>query len=619
MLLVSAWWRWQWLDLFSWDIDEGIYLMVARLVIAGYRPYDEVFFSQLPLFLEVVRLAFRWGGGVAAVRLVISAFALLEIAAAALLARELGGNLAGIAAAIFVSLSPELFYYSRAVMADIPSVAAGTWAAWMAWRYGQTGQRRRLAMSGVLLALSLLLKLLTLYIVGWVLLIVILYRWRASSANSSWFERTFRVGQDALLFGSSVLLPALGILVWYDLPSLFSSAVEMRLAMRSAFHANAFEQGLFYTARFWRNNVWLILLAAYGLGWQYRRRTVFWVMLAWLGLATMTLMIHVPLYGQHFQVLPPILAIPAGIGTADLLRSLGQNPVQPPLSGRLWSGLGIALLAGYLVTALNFPQRVPNSNFAQQQDPGQTDVLRLTQALTTPDDCIVTDDLGLAVQANRDVIPLQAELSVGRVKSGYLSETDFIQAMDRAQCQVVIFSSRQRFDELFPNFRAWVEAAYARHLAFGIQEMYIIRRNVTPPAAGEPLAGMGGLVQLVAARWDKSAWHPGQTIPLTFYWRATESSQAGYKVFLHLRNVDNQTVAQLDFQPYGGMLPIPDWPPNETLKEVVRFELPSDVPPGRYTLRLGLYDPVTLERLPVADDTSGENAVLLGQVDLEND
>jgi hypothetical protein len=83
-----------------------------------------------------------------------------------------------------------------------------------------------------------------------------------------------------------------------------------------------------------------------------------------------------------------------------------------------------------------------------------------------------------------------------------------------------------------------------------------------------------------------------------------------------LRDVDNQTVAQLDYQPYGGILPTTAWPLDQVLKETVWFSLSPDVDlrPGPYSLLVGLYDPVTLERLPVIGDVSGENAVILGEV-----
>jgi hypothetical protein len=89
-----------------------------------------------------------------------------------------------------------------------------------------------------------------------------------------------------------------------------------------------------------------------------------------------------------------------------------------------------------------------------------------------------------------------------------------------------------------------------------------------------------------------------------------------YTVFLHLRNADGQTVAQKDALSLDGAYPTSRWQPGETVIDPFSLPLPPDLPPGRYTLWAGLYRLDTLERLPVANDTSGENAVRLGEIGL---
>ncbi len=53
---------------------------------------------------------------------------------------------------------------------------------------------------------------------------------------------------------------------------------------------------------------------------------------------------------------------------------------------------------------------------------------------------------------------------------------------------------------------------------------------------------------------------------------------------------------------------------GQTIRERSALTVPEDVPAGTYDLWIGLYRLDTLERLPVVNDTSGENAVWLGQV-----
>jgi hypothetical protein len=89
-----------------------------------------------------------------------------------------------------------------------------------------------------------------------------------------------------------------------------------------------------------------------------------------------------------------------------------------------------------------------------------------------------------------------------------------------------------------------------------------------------------------------------------------------YTVFVHLRNAAGTTVAQRDGQPLEGNYPTSHWQAGETVIDPFSLPVPDDLPPGRYTLLAGLYRLDTLERLTVADDASGENAVVLGEMDL---
>ncbi|MEW5960922.1 MAG: hypothetical protein AB1801_24615, partial [Chloroflexota bacterium] len=65
-----------------------------------------------------------------------------------------------------------------------------------------------------------------------------------------------------------------------------------------------------------------------------------------------------------------------------------------------------------------------------------------------------------------------------------------------------------------------------------------------------------------------------------------------------------------------GAYPTTHWLPGETVIDPITLSLPKNLPPGRYSLYVGLYRLDTLERLSVANDATGENAVRLGEVDL---
>jgi hypothetical protein len=105
-------------------------------------------------------------------------------------------------------------------------------------------------------------------------------------------------------------------------------------------------------------------------------------------------------------------------------------------------------------------------------------------------------------------------------------------------------------------------------------------------------------------------------IPITLFWQALAPIPTDYTIFLHLRNANGQTVAQKDALSLDGIYPTGRWQPGETVIDPFSLPLPPDLPPGRYTLWAGLYRLDTLERLPVANDASGENAIKLAEIEI---
>ncbi|MCB9101599.1 MAG: hypothetical protein H6632_18830 [Anaerolineales bacterium] len=108
----------------------------------------------------------------------------------------------------------------------------------------------------------------------------------------------------------------------------------------------------------------------------------------------------------------------------------------------------------------------------------------------------------------------------------------------------------------------------------------------------------------------------GSKLAVTLFWQTLAPLAADYTTFLHLRTSSGVTVAQRDSQPLDGTYPTSQWQPHETIIDPLTLALPEDLPAGSYQLYTGLYQLDTLARLPVTNDTSGENAVLLGEIKL---
>ncbi|MCB0006617.1 MAG: hypothetical protein KDE04_09180, partial [Anaerolineales bacterium] len=112
----------------------------------------------------------------------------------------------------------------------------------------------------------------------------------------------------------------------------------------------------------------------------------------------------------------------------------------------------------------------------------------------------------------------------------------------------------------------------------------------------------GEQIRLTAAGVPAAPLRAGDILPIQLTWSATTPITERYKIFLHLVGPDGQIVAQRDSEPGGGLALTDGWEPGAAVVDNHGIYLPLELPPGQYTLRLGLYaltDPN--RRLPLSD------------------
>ncbi len=90
---------------------------------------------------------------------------------------------------------------------------------------------------------------------------------------------------------------------------------------------------------------------------------------------------------------------------------------------------------------------------------------------------------------------------------------------------------------------------------------------------------------------------------VTLHWRATGVPGEDYTVFVHLLDEEGHLVAQHDGPPRGGEYPTSWWRAGERVLDVHALPL-GEWSDGPLFLRVGMYHPETLERLPVYDGES---------------
>lgn len=116
----------------------------------------------------------------------------------------------------------------------------------------------------------------------------------------------------------------------------------------------------------------------------------------------------------------------------------------------------------------------------------------------------------------------------------------------------------------------------------------VVKAPELAPAATAALAPdlAPGLTLLGAAA--PAAARPGQPLTVTLRWQAA-ARLPRYTVFVHVLDRAGKLVAQHDGEPDGGSFPTSGWLPGEVVKDAPTLTLPAALPPGAYTLMVGVY------------------------------
>jgi hypothetical protein len=105
---------------------------------------------------------------------------------------------------------------------------------------------------------------------------------------------------------------------------------------------------------------------------------------------------------------------------------------------------------------------------------------------------------------------------------------------------------------------------------------------------------------------------PGDAFGVALLWQTGAVLETSYKVFVHVYDAGGALVTQHDGFPAADLIPTTIWLPGESVIDRHGIVLPTSVPPGRYEVAVGLYDPASGERLPVtlADGSTGDKVYL---------
>ncbi|MCS7003172.1 MAG: hypothetical protein NZ518_10030, partial [Dehalococcoidia bacterium] len=128
-------------------------------------------------------------------------------------------------------------------------------------------------------------------------------------------------------------------------------------------------------------------------------------------------------------------------------------------------------------------------------------------------------------------------------------------------------------------------------------------KALTTPIAYRPLqpvdATFDGKLRLEGWTTPSATIAPGEILPVKLRWLALDDLDTDYVVFVHLLDAFGRSPTGWDSQPLLGESQTSTWRKGERHDDPHGLLLPANLPPGRYTLAVGLYPEGSTTRLPM--------------------
>jgi len=451
----------------QFDSDEGLNLMRSMLVALGHPLYSEVSSDQPPLFTQVLALLLRVVGfEVNPARLLVLLFSTLLVWSGAQFLQITWGKLTAILFLPLVIMVPRYLELSVSVMIGVPSIALAALSLLFVTFWHQKKANWWLILSGFALALSMLIKLFTGFLVPIFLIgIVVSTYFDGKQQGYSW-----KMLQPAVIWGMS--FAGTGILLGLALVGLQN--VWMIIFPPLAAPATADFQDPSYTINaHLQAAIPLLILGFLGaLISIYRKNWLALYPLAWSALAYALLRFYSPVFYHHQLLITiPMAMLAAGAvgdGTLFLVRLTQSSDLI-----RVQTLLGAGALIGFLLVSIHYlpllDKELMNhpriNDFTLKATPGKLKVLRIMGEYADQTNWIMTDAPMYAFRVQRPVPPSLATFSSKRLATGSLTEADILKAMREYRPEQVLIA---RFEiptlekYLQENYRLIVSVEYFR-------------------------------------------------------------------------------------------------------------------------------------------------------------
>jgi hypothetical protein len=579
LCLSFLFWRLSIIAEYSWTHDEGAYISAAWMVSKGYALYHETMTSSPPLFIHLLSAGMSlWGPSVTVARLVVVAYLFVGFVAVGLMAKELDGWLAALVAPLLLMAIPTVFEQSTRAFSTLPAMCLISVAIVGKMRYIRTGQRRWVAMAGVVTAAALLTKLVVLFSIPFLFIAVLLRHVQPGSRPQ---EVGYRPWSREILIDTAVAYACLAAtLILYVAATgpqaVFDNVIRFQLEGRLD-DPTWLVENLKQMGNVLGSQRPLILLAIYGALQPRRARPLRKALIvAGVVAAVVFLVSHSPLYDHHIMAIFVPLSVLAGVGISALARQAWDRRRLTWSSGVALAALGLYVL--FLPGDLRLDRQAVEA--IHTPDESESVAIHFLQETTAPQALVFSDEPMLPLLADRQILPSLTEVSWKRLRVGDLSAEKVIDLTEEHQPAAIVIW-KERFEN--STYDEWVrEHYYLAHLDSTSHRIYL-----RSPGSILEDRQLTDKLKLLGYNYDVEETTAGALqLKLSLFWRPL--SPAGSPK-LDLKIMDSA------YHVWGATSGIFHWSPD-ALRSALEFVPDSRVidvwpgtPPGQYRVTVAYY------------------------------
>jgi 4-amino-4-deoxy-L-arabinose transferase-like glycosyltransferase len=441
------------------DIDEGVYLMVARLIHRGYDIHT-FFFDQFWLFPKILATAFKLvGDSLFAGRLIVFAFALAGLIGVAGLCYQLGAKWGAASAAILLgAISPLYLRQSRMVMSDVPATACIVLALVFLFAFQKSRRRFCLALTGVFASAAVIFKPFAIGFGITIIIVVIGNRLRREKGRLR-FEWAGLAADISILVACGVIIAA-PFIDFVHLANEYRRTVEFHFAERNWLTKRVDDRWRALVG-FCRFNLPWIVCGVAGIVALRPLNFAMWALLAG-ELATAAILLQMPPWLHHYTLIIPPLIVFSILGFSRGITALKhaiidlRNRRQPSSAGKLPA---ILFAFALLITAIDIPWVVRyNLRFRYSQPVHVDRIVGFLQQNFQPNEYLLSDDALVLYLADRLIPPSAINLIFADIfKFDHTSFTRLDESVRNDNVAGIIVSSRF---ERNPRLISWIKEKF---------------------------------------------------------------------------------------------------------------------------------------------------------------